>query len=399
MADARPRGDAGPVYLDNAATTRPRAEVAEAVMRTFQREFGNPASIHSLGLAAERLVKEARQSLADALHVPADRIIFTSGGTEANNLALRGTVAAYRRRGRHLITTAIEHPSVLSTARALEQQGCRLTVVPVDGRGEVSPETVAAAVEPDTVLVSVMLVNNEIGSIQPVADIAAAVRERKPDVLIHVDAVQAFGKVPVQPQAWGIDLLTLSGHKIHGPKGTGALYVRSGVRLEPLLTGGEQEGGLRPGTHNVPGIVGFGTAARLMMAERETLTRRWRLLKEQLAEGVRQRIPGVHVNGPPPSAGAPHIINLSVEGVRGEVLVHALAERGIFVSTGSACSSRRTTASHVLQALGLPAERLEGALRISFGRDNTEADVARFVDALGEVVAQLRPVAAVRRRP
>ena len=398
MARPSAPGTAGAVYLDNAATTRARPEVVEAVTRALRDDFGNPASLHTAGLAAERLVKEAREVLAAALDVPADDLIFTSGGTEANNLALRGVMAAYQRQGRHLITTAIEHSSVLATARDLEAAGCRVTILPVDAAGRVDPDAVAAAVEPDTVLVSVMLVNNEIGTIQPVADIVAAVRRRRPEVLVHVDAVQAFGKLPVRPRAWGVDLVTLSGHKIHGPKGTGALYVRRGVRLQPELTGGEQERGLRPGTHNVPGIAGFGTAARLILAEQPGLSQRLQALKQRLVERVLAEVPDVYVNGPDPAEGAPHIVNLSVLGARGEVLVHALAQRGVYVSTGSACTSRRTAPSHVLQALGLPPERLDGALRISLGRENTEEDVERFVAALAEAAAEVRAVAAVRRR-
>ncbi|QIA27193.1 cysteine desulfurase [Thermaerobacter sp. PB12/4term] len=398
MATQPAPGASPGVYLDNAATTRARPEVVEAVVDVLQNRFGNPASLHTAGLEAERLVKETRAVLARALDVPADDLYFTSGGTEANNWALRGVLAAYPRLGRHLVTTAIEHSSILTTARRLEQEGYRLTVVPADGRGRVDPERVAAAVAPDTVLVSVMLVNNEIGSIQPIADIVQAVRRRRPEVLVHVDAVQAFGKMPVRPRAWGVDLLTLSAHKIHGPKGTGALYVRRGVRIQPLLTGGEQEGGLRPGTHNVPGIAGFGVAARLILAEQPELGRRLQALKQRLVERVQAEIPEVYVNGPDPAEGAPHIVNLSVVGARGEVLVHALAQRGVYVSTGSACTSRRTAPSHVLQALGLPPARLDSALRVSLSRETTEDDVERFVAALREAAAEVRAVASVRAR-
>ena len=398
MATATERDARRPVYLDNAATTRARPEVVDAVVTALQERFGNPASIHTAGLEAERLVKETRSVLAAALEVPADDLYFTSGGTEANNWALRGVLAAYARRGRHLVTTAIEHSSILSTARRLEAEGYRVTIVPVDRHGRVDPERIAAAVADDTVLVSVMLVNNEIGSIQPIADIVRAVRARRPDVLVHVDAVQAFGKLPVKPRAWGVDLLTLSAHKIHGPKGTGALYVRRGVRIQPLLVGGEQEGGLRPGTHNVPGIAGFGVAARLILAEQPELSRRMHALKLRLVQRVQAEIPDVYVNGPDPGEGAPHIVNLSVVGARGEVLVHALAQRGVYVSTGSACTSRRTAPSHVLQALGLPPERLDSALRISLSRETTEDDVERLVAALKEAAAEVRAVAAVRGR-
>ncbi|HEY8416207.1 MAG TPA: cysteine desulfurase family protein [Thermaerobacter sp.] len=395
MIRQQPRARDG-VYLDNAATTRVRPEVVAAMVDALQERFANPASVHEAGLEAERLVKAARETIAAVLDVPADDILFTSGGTEANNLALRGVMAAYRRQGTHLVTTAIEHSSVLATARALAQRECELTVVPVDAAGRVDPEAVAAAVRPDTVLVSVMLVNNEIGTIEPIPEIVQAVKRRRPEVLVHVDAVQAFGKIPVRPRAWGVDLLTISAHKIHGPKGTGALYVREGVRLEPQLTGGEQERGLRPGTHNVPGIVGFATAARLMLDEQPGLSERMQALKLRLVSRVRSEVPGVAVNGPDPAQGAPHIVNLSVPGARGEVLVHALAQRGVYVSTGSACTSRRTAPSHVLQALHLPPERLESALRVSLSRETTEDDVERFVAALREAAEEVRLVAAAR---
>lgn len=383
------------VYLDNSATTRVRPEVVAAMERVLREEFGNPSSLHAMGLEAERRVEEAREAVAEALGVDPAEILFTSGGTEANNLALRGAARAHAREGRHIVTTAVEHSSVLETARDLAREGFELTVVPVDGHGRVRTEDVVAALRPDTVLVSVMLVNNEVGTVQPVAEIGRAIARRRGRgrvPLLHVDAVQAFGKLPVQPRQLGADLVTLSGHKIHGPKGAGALYVRRGVRLQPLLTGGDQQGGLRPGTENVPGIVGFGVAARLAAREREDTLARLRALRSRLLAGLGAAVPGALVNSPEDAA--PHILNVSFPGVRGEVLVHALAERGVYVSTGSACHSRRPVISHVLAAMGLARERAEGAIRISLSRDTTGADVDALIEALREIVPSLRAVVA-----
>lgn len=383
------------VYLDHSATTPVRPEAVAALERVLSVEFGNPSSPHAMGLEAERRVREAREALAAVLGVDPDEILFTSGGTEANNLALRGAARAHTRHGRHLVTTAVEHSSVLETMRDLEREGFALTVVPVDGHGRVRAEDVLSAVRDDTVLVSVMYVNNEVGAVQPVAEIGRELARRRGGgrvPLVHVDAVQALGKLPVEPRRLGADLLTVSGHKVHGPKGVGALYVRRGVALRPLLAGGDQQGGLRPGTENVPGIVAFGVAARLAARELEETRARLEGLRRRLLEGLRGAVPDARVNSP--EDGAPHILSVAIPGVRGETLVHALAERGVMVSTGSACHSRRAVVSHVLQAMGLERRLAEGTIRVSMGRDTTAEDVDRFLDALREAVAELRAVTA-----
>lgn len=383
------KGVPGLHYLDHSATTQPRPEVVEAMLQALGPRFGNPSSLHGLGVSAERLVKESRAAVARLIGAAPGHLVFTSGGTEANNLAILGAARAYRSRGRHLITTRIEHPCVLEACRALEEEGWEVTYLPVNAAGQISAAQVAEALRPDTVLVSVMHVNNELGSVMPIAEVAAALRGRP--TLLHVDAVQSAGKLPVDVQRLGAHLLTLSGHKIHGPKGIGCLYVRPGVRLQPLLYGGGQEGGLRSGTENVPGIVGLGTAAALAQQELARAGPHLRALQQQVLDGLAAAGLEFHVNGPAPGTGAPHILNLSFAGVsRGEVLVHALEQHGVYVSTGSACHSKRRAVSHVLEALRLPGARASGAIRVSFSPHSTAADAAAFVAAAARVVPELR---------
>lgn len=377
------------VYLDNSATTRVRDGVAAVVLETMTRYYGNPSSLHQMGMEAEGLVKEAREILARSLGVKVDTIYFTSGGTEANNLALKGGARARCRRARHIISTAIEHPSVLNACSQLEEEGFQLTLLPVDGTGILDPEVLKAHLTPETILVSTMYVNNEIGSIQPLAEIAALLREWDSDILWHVDAIQGFGKLPLKPRELGIHLLSLSGHKFHGPKGIGALYVAENVRLKPLLAGGGQEKDLRPGTENVPGIVGLGRAAQMAGAEREEALARMESLKERLIEGILTQVPGTRLNGPR-EGGAPHIVNVTFARVRGETLVQALGEVGIYVSTGSACSSRQRKANHVLQALGIEEEDALGTLRFSLSPFNQGEEIDYVLGQLPGIVEELR---------
>jgi cysteine desulfurase len=377
------------IYLDNAATTRVDPAVVAAMMAVLTEGYGNPSSIHGKGVEAERRLAAARAQVAGALGVPAAAVIFTSGGTEANNLALQGGARAYRGRRRHLITTAVEHSSVLEALRALENEGFVLSILPVDGTGRVNPDDVRAALRPETLLVSVMAVNNETGTVQPIAEIArlleeARGRDRLP--LLHVDAVQAFGRVPLP--AAEIDLVTVSAHKIHGPKGSGALVVRAGVRLQPLLHGGDQQRGLRPGTENVPGIVGFGIAAARLAAEGEAAAERMRRLRGVLVERL-MAIPGVAVNGAP-SGAAPHILNVRIPGVRGETLVHRLEMEGIFVSTGSACHARDPRPSHVLLAMGLAREDALSSLRLSLAPTTTLEEIEAAAGAIARAAPELR---------
>jgi tRNA sulfurtransferase ThiI len=380
-------------YLDNAATTRVHPQVAEQMARALTEVYGNPAALHQAGTDAEHWVEQARRSVAGVMGVRPERLIFTSGGTESNNLAIRGVVRAAGRRPCHVITTAIEHSSVLATVQHLARDGVRITVLPVDASGTVDVEALGAAIDRDTVLVSVGYVNNELGTVQPVRDVAQVVRERR-DVFgrplwFHVDAVQALGKVPDRLGEIGADLITVSGHKIHGPKGIGALYVGEGVRLEPLQTGGDQEGALRPGTPNVPGIVGFGAAARILEEAGDGPRRAMAALKERLLAALAERLPWIVVNGPDPTRAAPHIVNLGVPGARGEFLVHALSARGVYVATGSACTARRATPSHVLTAIGLSPELLQASLRISLSAETTPDDIDALVEALEASTAEL----------
>lgn len=376
------------IYLDNSATTAALPEVVAVMKEMLAENYGNPSSLHGLGIKAEKALGEARRQVAALIGARPTEICFTSGGTEANNWALLGIARARRRQGRHLITTAIEHPSVLATCRRLEAEGFEVTYLPADARGVISLADLEAALREDTILVSVMSVNNEVGSRQPVADIARLVHSRSRAVL-HVDHIQGYGKIPLNCHEAGIDLMSLSGHKIHGPKGVGALYIKEGLRLEPLLTGGGQEAGQRSGTENTAGIAGFGVAAQLAAAGFPERTTRMQEIKLELARRLVAEIPGAVINGPPPEEGAPNIINVSFPGVRAEVLVHMLEQRGIYVSTGSACHSRRESASHVLQALHLERWRQDGAIRISLGALNTQAEIDPTVAAFKECVREL----------
>jgi cysteine desulfurase len=376
------------VYLDNSATTRISPEVTALMRQVMEVSFANPSSLHRLGLEAERVLHTARRILAGACGAREQEIIFTSGGTESNNLALKG--AALRRvgRGRHLITTKIEHASVLQACRALEKQGCTVTFLEVNSCGLVDPEQVKEALRPDTVLVSVMHVNNEVGAVQPVAEIGRLLKAKNSGIIFHVDAVQSLGKLPVHPAGWHADLVSFSAHKIHGPKGTGALYCREGLELEPLFHGGGQEKGVRPGTENVPGIAGFGAAVRLAELNREKTLAAVAGLRQRLVQGILTQIPGTAINGP--EAAAPHIISVFFPGLKGEVLLHALEERGIYVSTGSACHSRRPQPSHVLLAMGLPKKDIASTLRFSLSAENTMEEMDYTLEQLAETVAFLR---------
>ncbi|HHT01761.1 MAG TPA: cysteine desulfurase [Firmicutes bacterium] len=376
------------IYLDNSATTQADPLVVAAMVAALQRDYGNPSSLHRRGAVAERLVTEGRAAVAEALGVAPDEIYFTGSGTEANNLAIKGTAAARKGRGRHIITTAIEHPAVLNACRAVQDQGYQVTYLNVDEQGVLRVADLEAALRPDTILVSVMHVNNEVGSVQPIRQIGALLQSlplgQRP--YLHVDAVQSFGRLELDPQRWGIDMVAISAHKLHGPKGIGALWVRSGVQLVPLIDGGEQERGLRSGTENVPGIVGFGVAARQAHRERAAVQKRMTAWREKFIARIRSAIPSVRLNGPEHGA-APHIINLAFPGLPGEQLVHFLESKGVYVSTGSACSSRQPD-SHVLRALGVPREA--GAIRLSLSRLTTEAEMDQAADVLVAVVRELQ---------
>ncbi|CAM3507899.1 cysteine desulfurase family protein [Hydrogenibacillus schlegelii] len=374
------------IYLDNAATTRPDPAVLEAYARAAADVFANPASLHGLGARAEALVEEARAQAARFLGVRPEEIVFTSGGTEANNLALFGAARASAGRGRHILVSPIEHPSVREAAEALGREGFSVERLPVDRYGRVDPDAVARALRPETILVSVMAVNNELGTVQDLAAIGERVKKSR--ALFHVDAVQAYAVMPVRPAAWQADLVTLSAHKWHGLKGIGLLFVRKGVRLVPLLFGGGQERGLRPGTTNAPLIAATARAMRLAEAAREAAVERFRRQRTRLIEAV-EAAEG-EVLSPPD--GAPHLLAAAFPPVRAETLVHALADAGVFVSTRAACSSRSREPSAVLKAVGLPEAVRRSAIRLSLARDVSDEDVERAAETLVRTVRRLRSV-------
>lgn len=376
-------------YFDNAATTRVYPEVQAVVDRMMTEDFGNPSSLHRVGIDAEQCVKEAQAAIARILRADPKEVYFTSGGTESNNWALFGTARAAKRRGKHITISSIEHAAVASPARALEEMGFEVTRIGVDGQGYVDPQAVADAVREDTILVSMMAVNNEIGTIEPVKEIAELVKKKNPDTVMHVDAIQAFGKIPVRPGRSRIDLLSVSGHKIHGPKGTGILYIKEGTKIMPLIFGGGQQNDMRSGTDNVPGIAGLALAAQMVCGAMTENAMRMDHLRKLLADGAEEAC-GAVINGPELSDAAPHIINLSFPGIRSEVLLHALEDKGIYVSAGSACSSHRHSESATLTAIGLPKERIDSAVRFSFCEQNTPEQVIYAIGVLKELVPQLR---------
>ncbi|MDQ0339776.1 cysteine desulfurase [Caldalkalibacillus uzonensis] len=383
------------VYLDNSATTPVAAEVQQALLEVVANYYGNPSSLHRIGGEAEKLMAKAREVAAHVLGVNPGELLFTSGGTESNNLAIKGVAFQYQSRGKHIITTQIEHAAVYQVCKTLEKDfGFEVTYLPVDKNGVVSVQDVEQALREDTILVSVMHVNNELGSVQPVEKIGRLLKNR-PKVLFHVDDVQGVGKVPLDIKQSGIDLLSISGHKIHAPKGTGLLYVREGVRLYPLLHGGGQEQGLRSGTENVPGIVALAKALRLAKENEKVHIEHLLGLKQTLLGGL-ATIHGVQINTPlDKRISAPHIVNLSCPGVKPEVLVHALGERDIYVSTTSACSSRQQQHSRTLQAIGLPQTRLHSALRVSMSVYNTKEDIDYFLQTLEDILPHYQKIMKV----
>jgi cysteine desulfurase len=376
------------IYLDNAATTKPHPAVVEAVTRALVTDYGNPSSLHGKGVAAERLLTSARDAVARTLGVDLEAIVFTSGGTEANNLAIHGTLA--HTRGRHVVTTTVEHSSVGTPLQTLAERGWSVTALPVDRSGRVSLSELQKALRSDTALVSVMAVNNELGTIQPIDDVGRVVRQHNANggrAVFHVDAVQAWGKIPLHPVAWGVDLMSLSAHKIHGPKGVGVLYVRRGVQLTPRQVGGEQEGGVRPGTENAPGIAGLGAAAQLLSAGAEA-NLKVRELSDRLRSGI-ESLSDARINTDR-NASVPHILSATFRGVRGEMLLHRLSQDGLLVSTGSACHSQSVTPSHVLLAIGLSDTDAKSTIRFSLSRFTTASEIDTTVRVLGTAVSELR---------
>lgn len=379
-------------YLDNAATTQVFPEVRDIMLQVMEKDFGNPSSRHTKGIEAEGYVTKAVQQIASTLKCQPKEIVLTSGGTESNNMALIGTALANRRAGKHVITTRIEHASVHEPFGRLEQMGYEAQYLPVDSNGHVQPEVLQEAVREDTLLVSIMMVNNEMGAVEDIKRLAAAARQKNPNVIFHVDAIQAYGKYKIVPKRMGIDLMSVSGHKIHGPKGSGFLYVRDGVKISPIILGGGQQRGMRSGTENVPAIAGLGEAVHLIYQEHSARVERLYALKERLIAGL-LGMEGVTVNGIndlPLTETAPHIVSASFEGIKSEVMLHALAQEGVYVSSGSACSSNHPELSGTLKAIGVDDRLLDSTLRFSFSVLTTEEEVDHALLAVEKILPQLR---------
>lgn len=376
-------------YLDNSATTVCSKRAAEKMMALLTEEFGNPSAMHTMGVLAEQEVKDAAEKIAQTLKVSAKEIIFTSGGTESNNMAIIGAAMAAKRQGRHVITTSFEHASVSNTVKFLEEQDFETTFLPVDKNGKVDPEMLRAAIRPDTILVTIMHVNNEVGAVQDLETLGRVIKEANPKTLFHVDAIQSYGKFVIRPKRANIDLLSVSGHKIHGPKGTGFLYRKDKTKIRPLILGGGQQDGMRSGTENVPGIAGLAIAAEEAYANLEENVAHMYALKERLTKGL-LALEDVAINGPMLGDGAPHIVNAAFRGVRSEVLLHSLEEKQVYISAGSACSSHKRAPSASLVSVGVEQKLLESSLRFSFCPETTEEEIDYCLECIGALLPQLR---------
>ncbi len=376
-------------YFDNSATTRVLDSVMDIVTKTMTVDYANPAAKHIKGMEAENYIRDARSIIAKTLKVADKEILFTSGGSESNNMALIGTAMANKRAGMHIISTNVEHASIYNTLGFLQEQGFEITYLPVDHNGHIDLEQLREAVRPDTILVSVMYVNNEVGSVEPVAEISKVIKEKNPSTIFHVDAIQAYGKYEIRPKKEGIDLLSVSGHKIHGPKGVGFLYIDEKVKIKPLIYGGGQQKGMRSGTENVPGVAGLGVAAAEMYRNHQEKMDYLYDLKDYMMKRVAE-IDGVVINSQPGRESAPQIVSVSFEGVRSEVLLHALEDRGIYVSSGSACSSNHPGVSGTLKGIGVKQELLDSTLRFSFGMFNKKEEIDYAIEVLKELLPVLR---------
>lgn len=378
------------VYLDNSATTKCYDSVKDIVQKVMCEDYGNPSSMHKKGVDAEKYIKEAKETLARLLKVQEKEIYFTSGGTESDNLALIGTARANHRAGKHLITSSIEHPAILNTMQYLEQEeGFRVTYLPVDSEGKIRLDELKDALCEDTILVSVMYVNNEVGSVQPIEEAVKLVKDYNKNILFHVDAVQGFGKYKIHPKKLGVDLLSLSGHKIHGPKGIGALYVNEKVKIKPIIFGGEQQKNIRSGTENVPGIAGLGMAAKEIYTDLDKKVAHMRGLKQRFIDGIMQ-IEDTTIHGRYDDTSAPHIISVGTAGIRSEVLLHTLEEKGIYVSSGSACASNHPAISGVLKGIGAKREFLDATIRFSLSEFTTEEEIDYTLETLYNCIPMLR---------
>ena len=377
------------IYLDNAATTRVSPQAAETVKNIMCDEFGNPSSMHSKGARAERIVRESAKKIADILKVKEKEIYFTSGGTESNNWALIGVAEANKRKGNRIITSKIEHASVAAAVDFLSEHGYDVVKIGTDKNGVLNLDELEEAIDDKTILVSVMAVNNEIGTLQPLEEIGRIIKRKNPNVIFHSDAIQAFGKMRLNPKRLGVDMLSVSGHKIHAPKGIGFLYISEKIRISPLIYGGGQQNGMRSGTDNVPGIAALAQAAKDAYSNIDEIRDKMYGLRSRLINGL-SGIEDVVINSPENTLSAPHIVNVSFLGIRSEVMLHALEERGIYVSAGSACSSHKRSLSPTLLAIGCDKNRAESALRFSFCDETSEEEIDSAISAISEIVPMLR---------
>lgn len=377
------------VYLDNSATTKAYPEVVSLVADIMTNDYGNASSMHLKGVDAEKYLKYSKATIAGIMKVKEKEIFFTSGGTESDNWALMGAAFANHRSGKHLITTKIEHPAILRTMEHLKELGFDITYLSVNQYGQISLEELRNAIRPDTILVSIMFVNNEVGAIQPIDEAGEIIKQTNPRTLFHVDAVQGFGKLRLLPKKWKIDMVSVSGHKIHGPKGTGFLYIDEKVKIKPIIYGGGQQNGYRSGTENVPGVAGLGKATELIYRNLVEDTNRLYCLKKKLVSGL-LKIDHVKINGPQDETGAPHIVSASIAGIRSEVMLHSLEDKGVYVSAGSACSSHKHTVSDTLSAMGLSTEYMDSTIRFSLSVFTTEEEIEYTLKCLYELVPMLR---------
>ena len=377
------------VYLDNSATTRCSERAKDLMVKVLMEDYGNPSSLHMKGVEAENYIKEAKKKIAKTLKVDEKEILFTSGGTESNNTALIGAALANKRAGNHIITTSIEHASVSAVTGYLEELGFRVTYLKVDANGIISLEELQEAVCEDTILVSMMMVNNEIGAVEPIEEAVKIIKAKNPNTLVHVDAIQAYGKYRIFPKKLGIDMLSVSGHKIHAPKGTGFLFIKDKTKVKPLIYGGGQQKGMRSGTENVPGVAALGEAAEEIYENFEEKIDHLYQIKQRFVEGV-LKIEGVSVNGKTDRDSAPQIVSVSIDGVRSEVMLHTLEDRKIYVSAGSACSSNKPSVSHTLTNIGLKGSLLDSTIRFSFSEHTTEEEIDYALEVMNEVVPKLR---------
>ena len=377
------------VYLDNSATTKAYPEVVRLVADIMTNDYGNASSMHLKGVDAEKYLKYSKATIAGIMKVKEKEIFFTSGGTESDNWALMGAAFANHRSGKHLITTKIEHPAILRTMEHLKELGFDITYLSVNQYGQISLEELRNAIRPDTILVSIMFVNNEVGAIQPIDEAGEIIKQTNPRTLFHVDAVQGFGKLRLLPKKWKIDMVSVSGHKIHGPKGTGFLYIDEKVKIKPIIYGGGQQNGYRSGTENVPGVAGLGKATELIYRNLVEDTNRLYCLKKKLVSGL-LKIDHVKINGPQDETGAPHIVSASIAGIRSEVMLHSLEDKGVYVSAGSACSSHKHTVSDTLSAMGLSTEYMDSTIRFSLSVFTTKEEIEYTLKCLYELVPMLR---------